>query len=191
MKTRTLRLALRLVAFSFLHFPTHVAGQAAALEPGEEVRVRWSAGSGYSYGFDTHRMAVGDVVDYNGSHLMLRRGQRFFTVPMASVQTLQRRIGTKPASAPAMVGGSAAGFAAGFLAGALTGGVNGAYPGFDRVDAGLQTGVLIGAPIGAFVAWLTSRSRGIYEDVPFSDMVTGIVVDPRGGVAVSIKAGGG
>jgi hypothetical protein len=34
---------------------------------------------------------------------------------------------------------------------------------------GLSTGVLVGAPVGALVAWAASRSRGIYEDVPFPD----------------------
>jgi hypothetical protein len=40
----------------------------------------------------------------------------------------------------------------------------------DRVDSGLSTGVLLGAPVGALVAWAASRSRGIYEDVPFPDL---------------------
>jgi hypothetical protein len=189
MDARTLRLVTRLITFLFIHFPAQTSGQTRGLEPGDEVRIRWSS-VGYSYGFDTYRVAVGDVVDYSGSHIMLRRGQRFFTVPMRSVRTLERRIGTKPASAPAMVSGSAAGFTAGFVVGVMTGGINGSTPGFDRVDAGLQTGVLIGAPIGAFVAWLASRSRGIYEGIPFGERLNGVSVDPRGGVAVSIRTGG-
>jgi hypothetical protein len=86
-----------------------------------------------------------------------------------------------------MVIGSAGGFATGFLAGVLTGGIEGGSASVDRVDAGVTTAVLIGAPLGALIAWAASRSRGIYEDVPFGDMIGGIVADPDGRLGLRVR----
>jgi hypothetical protein len=187
MNSRRISHAVGIAILTLVHCPGHGAGQVSPFEPGEELRIYWQSPSAYGY---LPAATVGDVVDFSGGHIMLQKGHRMVTVPLASVRSIGRRVGTRPASAPAMVAGSAGGFAAGFVVGAFTGGINGSAAGFDRVDAGLTTGVLIGAPLGAFTAWLASRSRGIYEDVPFSDMVRAIAVDPRGAISVSLKAGG-
>lgn len=170
--------------------PPALHAQTDGIHPGDEVRVSWwdPYGSGSSY--QMPRMTTAEVIDFNGNALMLKRGSHIFTVPVSEVRSVQRRVGTKPASAPAMVAGSAAGFATGYLIGALSGGIQGGSSDVDRAEAGLTTGVLIGAPVGALVAWLASRSRGIYQEVPFSDMLAGVVVHPNGSVGLSIKAGG-
>jgi hypothetical protein len=164
-----------------------VEAQSRPLLTGEEVRISWWDPSMPAYAFNAPRLVTAEVIDYSGDSVMLRQGSRVFTVRLSQTRSIQRRIGTKPASAPAMVGGSAAGFAAGFALGALTGGLEGGGADVDRVQSGLTTGVLIGAPLGAIVAWLASRSRGIYEDVPFGDMVAGLIADPDGRVGVSLK----
>jgi len=180
-------------ALLVLPLPEPVAGQSApggsSIVRGDEVRVAWWDPA-YDYAFGGTRFATGEVMDFDGTHLMLKRGTQVFTVPMSSVRSVQRRIGTKPASAPAMVIGSASGFAAGFLAGVLTGGVEGGRAGVDRVDAGITTAVLIGAPMGALIAWVASRSHGIYENVPFGDLVSGLVVDADGRVGIRVRAPG-
>lgn len=172
---------------------TPAFAQSAGLRAGDEVRVSWWDGYVSSYAYQMPRTTTAEVLDVSGDALMLRRGDRVFTVRASELRSVQLRVGTKPASAPAMVIGSAAGFAAGFALGALTGGIEGGGAGVDRMDAGLTTGVLIGAPIGALVAWATSRSRGIYEDVPFSEVLSGVlsdvVVEPSGRVGLSIRTG--
>jgi hypothetical protein len=169
---------------------TDIHAQSRPLQAGEEVRISWWDPTVPAYAFDAPRVITAEVIDYNGDAVMLRRGDRVFTVPMSQTRSIKRRIGTKPASAPAMVGGSAAGFAAGCALGALTGGLEGGGADVDRVQSGLTMGVLIGAPLGAVVAWMASRSRGIYEDVPFTDLVAGLVADSDGRVGLSLKVGG-
>ena len=56
------------------------------------------------------------------------------------------------------------------------------------IDRGITAGVLLGAPIGALVAWMNSRQRGIYESVGFGALVTGVVIDPGGHVGLSVSA---
>jgi hypothetical protein len=165
---------------------TGLLGQARALAPGEEVRITW-LDPGVSYTYVGPHRTTAEVVDFDGTTLMLRRGKRMLTVPVSSIRGLERRVGTRPASAPAMVAGSATGFAAGFALGFATGGIEGGGADVDRVDAGLTTGVLIGAPLGALIAWAMSRSRGIYEDVPFGDVVAGIIADPAGRVGIAVR----
>ena len=177
------------VLLACLLAPAAAQAQSSAVRPGDEIRVSWWDPYASSYAYNMPRTTTAEVVDFNGNALMIKRGKRIFTVQMSEVRNLQRRVGTKPASAPTMVVSSAAGFAAGFALGALTGGLEGGGGDVDRVNAGLTTGVLIGAPVGALVAWISSRSRGIYEDVPFSDMIAGVVMDPSGRVGLSIRTG--
>lgn len=158
------------------------------IEVGDEIRVSWYQDR-FSHGFVGPQITSGEVVDVNDGGILLRHGARMITVPAPTVRRVQRRIGTRPATAPEMVGGSAAGFAVGFAVGALTGGLNHNSPNIDRVEAGVTTAVLFGAPLGAFAAWLNSRSRGIYEDVPFGQVISSMFLDPRGGVGVSIPTG--
>jgi hypothetical protein len=162
------------------------AAQHGAIHAGDEVRVRWSFGSQYGYGLNTASVVTAEVVEYTQWNIQLRRGSRVFTLPMSSVQALERRIGTKPASAPAMVKGSAIGFLAGFAAGVLTAKSNGAVPSDEVVDSGVVGGVLLGAPVGAFIAYLTSRRRGIYEKVPFNRMNADFAVAPSGRMGLSL-----
>jgi hypothetical protein len=154
--------AVALVATSNLVAASGLSAQPAPLTPGETVVVTWRdpAIIGASSPSSTRRVVV---VGADPSGLIGRLGGRTYIIERSSVVRMRRRIGTRPATAPEMVAGSAIGFATGFLVGAM-----GATE--DRVDLGLSTGVLLGAPVGALVAWAASRSRGIYEDVPFPDI---------------------
>ena len=129
-----------------------------------------------------------ELVSVGDGHLMGRRGAGVLVVRATSIKRLERQIGTKPASAPAMAIGSAAGFAGGFVLGALFASadptVNGSS---DTMNFGLSSGVLIGAPLGAIVAWLASRARPIYQDVLVADVTPFVAVEPAGGVGVSLK----
>lgn len=196
MKTIARSLARRLTAARCLAavpllaiLPGVAHAQAGPLAPGEQVRISWWDPYVSSLAYMAPRMTTAEVVDLDGQALVLRRGNHIFRVPLGEVRSVQRRVGTRPASAPAMVAGSAGGFLAGFLLGSLTGGVEGGGADVDRIDAGITTGVLVGAPIGALVAWATSRSRGIFEDVPFGDLVNGVVADPDGRIGLSIRTG--
>lgn len=155
----TARLALMLLAFA----PNPAVAQSTVtLAPGDEVRVTWFEQLPTYAAFRVVRIESFDVVRLDESQLVGRRGQDVFFIEPGALRTVQRRIGTKPVSAPEMVLGSGAGFALGFLVGALGASANGSG---DVANAGLSSGVLLGAPLGAFVAWVASRSRGIYEDV--------------------------
>ena len=133
--------------------------------------------------------AVAHVVDYDAGHVRLRRGHQMFTVPTRSITTLERRIGTKPASAPAMVIGSGVGFAVGFVAGLLKSQIDRTSADHDVIDSGLVAGIL-GAQIGALVAYINSRSRGIYEDVGLANLAPGHVMRPSPRVGPSPPLGG-
>jgi hypothetical protein len=154
--------AIALVATFNLVVTSGLSAQAAPLTPGETIVVTWRdrALIGATHLSSTRRVTV---VGADSSGLIGRFDGRTYLIERSSVVRMRRRIGTRPATAPEMVAGSAIGFAAGFLVGAM-----GATE--DRVDLGLSTGVLLGAPVGALVAWAASRRRGIYEDVPFPDM---------------------
>jgi len=154
---------------------------------GDEIVVSWIdpvAERGGPY----VRNEVLQLMSFDGRHIVGKRGHRVVVVDANSIRRLQRRVGTKPASAPAMVAGSAAGFAAGFLLG-----MTDADPsrGRSAVDAGLTGGVLVGAPLGAIVAWLASRSRGIYEDVDVGGrrVTSAARVSPSGAVGLAISVG--
>jgi hypothetical protein len=190
MKTLTRIVISRLLAALLLATPVDGVAQVEPLVMGEEVRVIWTQAYPNSVGFTTHRSVVGELVDQNATHMMVRRGARFVTVPMSTVKRVERRIGTKPASAPAMVIGSGIGFGAGFMAGILTRG-NRSTTTDERINKGIATGVLLGAPVGALVAYITSRQRGIYEEVGFASLLSGLAVAPSGRVGVSVKVGGG
>lgn len=179
----------RLLLTVILAAPISAAAQTAPLQVGEKIRIRWTFGSPYPYGLSTMRSVVAHVVDYDAGHVMLRRGHRMFTVPTGSITTLERRIGTKPASAPAMVIGSGVGFAVGFVAGLLKSQIDRTSDGHDVIDSGLAAGIL-GAPIGALVAYINSRSRGIYEDVGLGNLAPGLVMRPSGRVGLSLTIGG-
>jgi hypothetical protein len=138
--------------------PQAATAQAAPLAPGETVLLSWRdpvvVGA-----LNPHHVRRVTVVRANDRQVVARLDGRTQVIDGSTITRIRRKIGTHPATAPEMVAGSAIGFGAGFLVGAMGAGV-------DRVDAGLSTGVLLGAPAGALIAWLASRSRGIYEDVP-------------------------
>lgn len=165
------------------------AAQNGPVQPGEEVRIRWEYGSAYGYLGGYWQTAVGEVVDANPTHIMLRRGERFFTVPLSSVVTLERRVGTKPASAPRMVVGSGLGFLGAMAFGILQGQADPTIE--SPVDYGLSMGVLVGAPVGALVAWATSRERGIYERVGLRQLVSGWTIGADGRVGLTVQVPGG
>jgi hypothetical protein len=129
----------------------------------------------------------------NDSHQLVGRSRgQLLVIDARSIRRVKRRIGTRPASAPAMVAGSAAGFAAGFLIGATSSaGGSQVSGGRSAADDGLVAGVLVGAPLGAFVAWVASRSRPIYEDLGIGDVRPSVRVAPTGqvGLAISIPTG--
>jgi hypothetical protein len=174
--------------------PTLAAAHAQAQSgtpavSGEEVRVSWYDNAGSLGTLPAVRSTTVRLVSMDESQLVGRRGDRLHIVDTRSIRRVQRRIGTKPASAPAMVAGSAGGFAAGFLFGTF--GAD-ATRGRSALDAGLSTGVLVGAPLGALIAWLSSRSRGIYEDVPVPRAVrvrTIANVSPTGRVGLAVTVG--
>jgi hypothetical protein len=189
MKTRIRTLQIGLIAITLMAPLSSIEAQFhSAIAPGDEVRVSYY-NPAMSLGYGGPSLVTGEVVDVNESGLLLKRGKRFITVPASSLRSVELRVGTRPASAPAMVTGSALGFVAGFALGALTGGFNHMDPNVDRVEAGLTTGVLVGAPAGAIVAWLTSRQRGIYDDIPFGDVLSSMVVGANGTVRFSIPTG--
>lgn len=163
--------------------------QQHALQPGDEVRVRWEHEAAHGFLGGYQQSAVAEIVDANATHLMLRRNQRFFTVPLSSVRTLERRVGTKPASAPRMVIGSGLGFLGAVAFGILRGEADSTIE--SSTDYGLSMGVIVGAPIGALVAWATSRERGIYERVGVRELVSGWTIDPSGRVGLTVNVPGG
>jgi hypothetical protein len=205
--------ALPMKAFTRIAIPALIVGLAPwtpgaasaqstrPLSPGDSVLVTWtvpgpSAYSLYSFGAYTERATLELVSIRAGRLTGLRvrgRGRQngLVIVDTGHIRSVQRRIGTKPTVAPAMVYGSAAGFVAGFLGGAwnssMTSTVNGSS---DAVDAGLRSGVLIGAPLGAAIAWLASRSRGIYENVAVVGLRPTVAVTPGGGGGFSIAVAG-
>ena len=166
MKTRTRYLTRSLWTALLVAAPGFAQGQSVApLSPGDVLRVSWRARSATMLR-DTRQITTLEFVRMDPSQLVGRRRGRLVVLDARAIRTVRRRIGTKPASAPAMVIGSGAGFAVGFLVGALSATTDDRPGGRSAADAGLSTGVLLGAPLGAFVAWIASRSHGIYEDVP-------------------------
>jgi hypothetical protein len=154
--------ALALAAATHLIGAGGLSAQPVPLRAGETVLVTWRdpALIGVANPSSTRRIVV---VNADARGLIGRLDGRTYIIERGAISRVRRRIGTRPATAPEMVAGSAIGFATGFLVGAL-GSTH------DRVDLGLSTGVLLGAPVGALIAWASSRSRGIYEDVPLPDL---------------------
>ena len=187
MKALARTISVRLVFSLLLAIPAPAFAQSSALSDGDEVRIRWQFHSDQTYGFPVHRSAVGVVVDQSGSHILLERKGRFVTVPLRTVTSVERRIGTKPASAPAMVLGSGIGFAAGFVAGVLAGSLDRTAEEGDTFNNGLATGVMFGAPIGALVVYVASRSRGIYEAVDMANALPALAIEPTGRVGLSMR----
>jgi len=182
-------LAIALGAFTGLLCAIGVEAQNPPIVPGDEVRIRWSYDGTSSFAHTVTQSAIAEVVDVSPSHVMLRRGGRNFTVPLRTVRTLERRVGTKPASAPRMVIGSGLGFLGGMAFGLASAQAD---PTIENAgDYGLSMGVLVGAPIGALVAWITSRERGIYERVGMRQLVQGWTVDPSGRVGLTVRLPGG
>ena len=179
----------RLIVTFLLAAPAPAIAQSSALSDGEEIRIRWRLPYDHSYGLPVQRLTVGKVVDQTSSHIMVERSGQFMTVPIASVTSVERRIGTRPASAPAMVMGSGIGFAAGFAAGAILSSLDRTSESGDAVDKGLTTGVLLGAPIGALFVYAASRSRGIYAPVDLAGLSPNVTVDPSGRVGLRIRIG--
>ncbi|MDX1494406.1 MAG: hypothetical protein R3253_10130 [Longimicrobiales bacterium] len=176
--------ALRAFIATLLFSPAPVAAQQPAIEPGEEVRVRWRYDAS-TFAHSISQVTVAEVVDVTPNAILLRRGNRHFTVPMANVRSLERRVGTRPASAPRMVIGSALGFLGGMAFGVLRGEADSNIE--SSADYGLSMGVLIGAPVGALIAYATSRERGIYERVGLPALVSGWTVDTDGRVGLSFR----
>lgn len=193
--SRIARAVLRTLTAGCLFMPasalapiTLQAQATTALVPGEEVRIRWDLGGTSSFAHNYTQVTIAEVMDVSASHLMLRRGTRVFTVPFRSVRSLERRVGTRPASAPRMVVGSGLGFLGGMAFGLIHGEADSSIE--SSSDFGLSMGVLVGAPIGALIAWATSRERGIYERVGVGDLVSGWTVDPSGRVGLSFRISG-
>ncbi len=148
------------------------------LESGETVRIAWRDGTARP----THPIQVQqfDLVRVDANHVIVRRADRMTVIGRHSIESFRRRIGTRPATATEMAAGSGIGFGAAFLVGWMA---SSPSPTESRVDAGLSMGVLVGAPIGALVAWAASRSRGIYEDIPLPNL-TAEVTPVGGGLGV-------
>lgn len=126
-----------------------------------------------------------EVQRIDGRYLLGWSHGAIVPIDLASIRSVKRHVGTRPASAPAMVLGSAAGFAGGFLVGTIAHSGNRSSP-RSAVDDGLVAGVLMGAPLGALVAWLTSRGRPIYEDVELWDILPTVAASPSGGVGLGL-----
>ena len=201
MKTPARSLIPVLVVALVLCSPSTVQSQSASastIRPprvGEQLVVSYVGNqlSPFPYGY--RRTVQMEFLTVEGARLVGRVGDRLFLIDTAAIRTVRRQIGTKPASAPAMVAGSAAGFAAGFVIGAMARHRSRAWsrdpdPGMSPVNRGLATGVLVGAPLGAVVAWVASRSRPIYEEVQVGRARPSVVMDLSGrmGFTVSVVA---
>ena len=185
MKTIARYLIPRLVLVLLPWTPGTASAQSTApLSAGDRVRVTWDYAPGGSYPFMMRRSTTLDLVRLSEGQLVGRRGGHLVIIHARSIRSLERRIGTKPATASAMVMGSAAGFAVGFLAGAFKASVDPSVDGV--VDSGISSGVLLGAPLGALLAWINSRSRGIYEDVGLHGVRPVVAMAPSGGVGLSL-----
>ncbi len=85
--------------------------------------------------------------------------------------------------------GSEVGSAVGVVAGLLKSQIDRTSADHDAIDSGLVAGIL-GAQSGALVAYINSRSRGIYEDVGLGNLAPGLVMRPSGRVGLSLTIGG-
>ncbi|MDH3208269.1 MAG: hypothetical protein OEO79_16835 [Gemmatimonadota bacterium] len=168
------------------------ASLSAAPRVGEELVVSYVGDQISPFVFGYRRTVRMEFRAMEGRRLVGRVGDRLLMIDTAAIRTVRRQIGTKPASAPAMVAGSAAGFAAGFVVGAMVRHRSRAWsqdpdPGMSPVNRGLATGVLVGAPLGAFAAWVVSRSRPIYEEVQIGRARPSVVMDLSGRVGLTVS----
>jgi len=177
-----------LATFAFLPAPSRAEAQAApAVQTGDRVRVVWRESWESLYSSQV-RISHLDLVSLDQTQLVARRGDRLQIIPLSQVGKLEKRVGTRGATAPEMVIGSAAGFAAAFAGGALKAIIDPTVAGASAViDDGLAAGVLIGAPLGALAAYLNSRARPIYDEIGFDDAYPVIVPTETGGVGFGLR----
>lgn len=167
--------------------PTRYSTRSFAMpSAGDELRVTYDSNRNGALVHNFRGIVRGTLKMISDGYLIIETRNGTTVVAVSSVRRIQRRIGTKPASAPAMALGSAAGFAAGYLIGSLayqesTSGTSSAS------NNGLAVGVLLGAPAGALVAWVASRSRPLYEDMALGSAVPAVSVSPSGRVGFSIS----
>ena len=172
---------------AMVKFPAGDTEELLSYAKGDRVRVVWRESWGSLYHSQV-RIAHLDLVLLDRAKLIGRRGDRVEVIPLDQVSLVQKRVGTRPATAPEMVIGSAAGFAAAFAAGAIKAIADPTVEGSSAViDDGLVAGVLIGAPLGALAAYLRSRARPLYEDIGFGDAQPVVVPTRTGGVGFGIS----
>ncbi|MDA0328035.1 MAG: hypothetical protein O2958_03320 [Gemmatimonadetes bacterium] len=191
MKTLARLVLSRLLMTFALAAPTQLIAQEAPLTVGEQVKVRWHDRSWSQTGQPGMRSVIAEVEAYDANWIRVRRGKRIIDVPTTAITNIQRRVGTRPASAPAMVIGSGLGFAGGFLGGLMVAQLDRTATGSDVVNTGLKGGILVGAPMGALFAYFNSRSRGIYEDIGLGRVVPGVIIGADTRVDVSFRIVGG
>jgi hypothetical protein len=156
---------------------------------GEEILVTYDTDPYARAAFGSYRNTITLEfyrIDERG-RLIGRTGGRYLAIDTAAIRTVRRQIGVEPASAPAMVLGSAAGFAAGFVIGALAHSDGAPGGASSSANSGLAAGVLIGAPAGALIAWLSSRSRPIYEEVGLGPVTPSVTLGLSGRVGLSMS----
>ena len=158
---------------------------------GERLSVTYLTNPSGPLAYNYLRLVHVDFLSFDGGRLVGRVRGRPFAIGTASIRSVRRRIGTKPASAPAMVLGSAGGFAAGFLIGAVVysqdrSGASNPSGASSATNRGLSTGVLVGAPLGALVAWVASRSRPIYEELQIGGVRPAVAASLSGRTRLSI-----
>jgi len=172
--------------------PTHALAQSTGeasrtLTAGEELLVTYDTGDFGSFSQSYRRTVRAEFVDMDGGRMLVRVRDQLLLIDTRSIRSVRRRIGTKPASAPAMALGSAAGFGAAFLIGVAMYDDGGPGSTSSATNSGLAAGVLIGAPVGALVAWMVSRSRPLYESVDIGGARPRVVIRRSGGVSFSFS----
>ena len=155
-----------IIAFVSLTTPLKtVAQNQPAVESGDRIRVTWREGVASPYHSYLRSIHL-DLVLIDESRLVGRDGDRVRVIPLNQVTSLQKRLRTRPASAPEVVIGSAMGFAAAFTFGALKSIVDPSVEGSSAIiNDGVMAGVVIGAPLGAVAAYLNAMARPLYEEI--------------------------
>lgn len=176
-----------LLAFASVATPVKTTAQAQpVVESGDRIRVMWREGVTspfHSYLRSDHL----DLVLIDRTRLIGRDGERVRVIPLSQVASVQRRVRTRPATAPEIVIGSAVGFAAGFTLGALKSIVDPSVEGSSVIiNDGVMAGALIGAPLGAVAAFLNSKARPLYEEIGLGDRHPVILPTTSGTVHVGI-----
>lgn len=153
---------------------------------GDELRVTYDSNRNGALIHNYRGVVRGRLKMISDGYLVIDSRNGTVVVAMSSVRGIERRVGTKPASAPAMALGSATGFVAGYLIGSLTYKESTSSTS-SASNNGLAVGVLLGAPAGALVAWLASRSRPLYEDMSLGSATPTVAVGPSGQVRFSVS----